>query len=243
MTRVVPAALVESEAEVWVLPTGNLPPEQEEAMHELLDPAEKARAERFAFARDRRDFRFAHGLLRLLLSAAFPRDPRDWRIRPGAGGKPELVEGQAANLYFNISHTRGCVACLVGRRPMIGVDVESRERRTAMEMGERLFAPAEVALLRDCEAEERWERFFRIWTLKEAYLKGSGVGLRRPLDSFAFALDPPRLRFTQGVEDDVEAWHFEQRLLPDGFIVAVGQKEEAGPPPLRWRLLRQVPGL
>src|SRR5690606_15656301 len=145
VTRVVPAALVESEAEVWVLPTGNLPPEQEEAMHELLDPAEKARAERFAFARDRRDLRFAHGLLRLLLSAALPRDPRDWRIRPGAGGKPELVEGQAANLYFNISHTRGCVACLVGRRPMIGVDVESRERRTAMEVGERLFAPAEVA--------------------------------------------------------------------------------------------------
>lgn len=234
-------ALVESDTEVWILPTSGLPAAEEEAMHALLDPVEQARAARFAFARDRRDYRVAHGLLRLLLSAVLPRDPRSWRMRAGAGGKPELVEGQAERLFFNISHTRGCVACLVGRRPLIGVDVESRERRTAAELGERLFAPAEVALLRHSHEQERWDRFFRIWTLKEAYLKGTGTGLRMPLDSFAFTLDPPSIRFEEGIEDDAEAWHFEQRLLPGGFIVAVGQKEIAGPPSLRWRLLERVP--
>src|SRR5699024_4022418 len=226
---------------VWVLPTAALPAAQEEAMDGLLDPAEQARAARFAFARDRRDYRVAHGLLRLLLRAAVPRDPREWQIRAGAVGKPELLEGQSERLFFNISHTRGCVACLVGRRPLIGVDVESRDRRTAADLGERLFAPAEVALLRHPDEQERWDRFFRIWTLKEAYLKGTGIGLRMPLASFAFSLDPPRVRFEPEVDDDPDAWHFEQRLLPGGFIAAVGQREPAGPPPVRWRLLEEVP--
>ena len=241
MVRTVERVLGDYDAEVWVLPTAKVAPEQEAALDGLLDPGEQARAARFAFARDRRDYRVAHGLLRLLLSAVQPRDPRDWRIRPGEGGKPELVEGQAERLFFNISHTRGCVACLVGRRPLIGVDVESRERRTAAALGERLFAPEEVALLRHPNEQERWDRFFRIWTLKEAYLKGTGIGLRMPLDSFAFSLDPPRVRFAPAIDDDPGAWHFEQRLLPGGFIAAVGQREPEGPPPLRWRVLDEVP--
>jgi 4'-phosphopantetheinyl transferase len=243
LVRAVQRALEENDAEVWVLRTATIALEREEALDALLDPVERARAARFAFARDRRDYRVAHGLLRLLLSAVVPRDPRDWRIRAGAGGKPELVEGQADGLFFNISHTRGCVACLVGRRPLIGVDVESRERRTAADLGERLFAPAEVALLRHPDEQERWDRFFRIWTLKEAYLKGTGLGLRMPLDSFAFSLDPPRVRFAPSIDDDPTAWHFEQRLLPGGFIAAVSQREPAGPPPLRWRVLDEVPGI
>lgn len=235
------AALEKVEAEVWVLPTSRLAFDREMAMAGLLSAEEQARAARFAFERDRRDYRFAHGLLRVLLSAAAPRDPRDWRFRPGPGGKPELQPGQADQLFFNISHTRGCVACLVGRRPAIGVDVESRDRRTAAEVGRRLFAPSEVAQLEHPDEGERWERFFRIWTLKEAYLKGSGIGLRMPLDSFAFDLDPFRLSFTPTVDDDPDVWHFEQRQLPEGFIVAVSQREPAGPPPLRWRLLHDLP--
>lgn len=236
-------ALAGVEAEVWVLPTAALGPAREAQMDALLDERERAQAARFHFDRDRRDYRFAHGLLRLLLSSAAPCDPRAWQFRDGEGGKPELAEQAEAPLYFNLSHTRGCVACVIGRRPQIGVDVESRDRRTAPELGERLFAPEEVALLRHPEETVRWERFFRIWTLKEAYLKGTGKGLRTPLDSFAFSLEPPRVRFASALSDDPAAWHFEQRLLPEGFIVAVSQREPAGPPPLRWRLLEDVPDL
>jgi len=241
MIRPLEPALAGVEAEVWVLPTAGLGAEREARAAALLDAGETARAARFHFDRDRRDYRFAHALLRLLLSSATPREPRAWRFREGEGGKPELAGPPEEPLFFNISHTRGCVACLVGRRPQIGVDVESRDRRVSPDLGERLFAPAEVALLKHPDESERWDRFFRIWTLKEAYLKGTGRGLRTPLDSFAFSLDPPAVRFAPELADEPAAWHFEQRLLPGDFIAAVAQREPAGRPTLRWRVLADWP--
>lgn len=236
-------ALAGVEAEVWVLPTEGLGPLQEARAAALLDAAETARAARFHFDRDRRDYRFAHALLRLLLSSAAPRDPRAWRFRDGAGGKPELAQPEPEPLHFNLSHTRGCVACLAGRLPQIGVDLESRDRRVSPDLGERLFAPAEAALLRHPDEALRWERFFRIWTLKEAYLKATGQGLRTPLNAFAFSLEPPAVRFAPALADDPATWHFEQRLLPGDFVAAVAQRSPAGRPALRWRLLSDLPAV
>ena len=45
------------------------------------------------------------------------------------------------------------------------------------------------AIIRAVPASERSLCFFRLWTLKEAYLKAIGTGLGTPLKSFAFALN------------------------------------------------------
>jgi hypothetical protein len=48
--------------------------------------------------------------------------------------------------------------------------------------------------------------FYRLWTLKEAYLKGTGQGLAAPLDGFAFRLDP--LAISVGGQDPMADWQF-----------------------------------
>ena len=90
---------------------------------------------------------------------------------------------------FNISHTDGLIALAIART-RIGIDVEytTRPGRT-VELADRFFAPAEIAALRALPEARQRDRFFDLWTLKEAYIKARGMGLAIPLSDFAYHLD------------------------------------------------------
>lgn len=156
----------------------------------LLDGRERARLNAFLFAADRRDFAAAHALLRRVLSRHGGLLPQSWAFETSVFGKPAIAEGQTEDppLTFSLSHTRGLVACAVGRAADIGVDVESLDRMAGDpgEIATRYFSPLEVQNLQMQPPSERRGRFIDVWTLKEAYLKAIGLGLSHPLNSFAF---------------------------------------------------------
>jgi 4'-phosphopantetheinyl transferase len=111
-----------------------------------------------------------------------------------------------------MSHTWGFVACAMARDE-VGVDVEASDRMTDFDIADRLFAPEDAQLVKSAPPEERACTFFRFWTLKEAFIKATGEGLRRPLDSFSFMFDPVRIVFhpeREGAprQDDPAAWQF-----------------------------------
>jgi 4'-phosphopantetheinyl transferase len=175
-----------------------------------LSVEERQRAERFVMAADRERFVAAHWLLRKALSECAPVEPEAWHFVSGESGKPRLAEDQAHfGLSFNLSHTSGLVACAVARRD-VGVDGESIDRRVSvLEIASRFFSPTEVAWLQEGGEDDRRLRFFSLWTLKEAYVKGLGVGLSHPLDTFGFRLgNPPVLSFQAPDGTDSAAWHF-----------------------------------
>src|SRR5690606_35000212 len=88
---------------------------------------------------------------------------------------------------FNLSHTRGMAVLAVTRAGEVGVDVESVQRRVELlALSERYFAASEHRRIAQLSGPAQREQFFRVWTLKEAYLKACGLGLRIALDSFAF---------------------------------------------------------
>jgi 4'-phosphopantetheinyl transferase len=194
------------------------------AWHATLDAAEQARAARFHFDRDRHAFIAARALARTMLSQAAPLPPAAWRFVIGHAGKPEVDPALGLPwLRFNISHTRGLVACAVTSRDDVGLDVEDLDRREASPgLAERNFAPAEVALLAAVPAAARHETFLRIWTLKEAFVKATGDGIGSAeglgLHRFAFTLDPPRLTLAAG---DPGAWRFLQWRPTPRHILAV----------------------
>ena len=113
-----------------------------------------------------------------------------WRRPTGAFeknsyGRPEI--NGAWPIRFNLSHTRGLVACLVVRTVDAGVDVEHRrELRDRLKVAERFFSPIEVRELKQLPVEEQPRRFYELWTLKESYIKARGMGLAIPLDQFSY---------------------------------------------------------
>lgn len=179
----------------------------------MLDTDELVQAERFIFAADREAYTAAHALLRAMLSAASGLPTATWRFAQCLFGKPILVaEGTGKGLRFNLSHTRGLVACAIAYDE-VGVDVEAADRKVDFALADQFFAPEEAWLVNAAPAAQKGSLFFRLWTLKEAFIKATGEGLRRPLDSFSFSFDPLRIAFHPGREDrlaqyDAAAWQF-----------------------------------
>jgi 4'-phosphopantetheinyl transferase len=160
----------------------------------MLDDNERRRADGFHFAVDREAFTAAHALTRAMLSEVTGKPTAAWRFAEGEYGRPELASCCAIDgLRFNISHTRGLVTCAVAYRD-VGVDVESADRAVDLDLADTVFAPEEALVLKSAPPALQRDLFFRLWTLKEAFIKATGEGLNRPLGSFSFTLGPVRIR-------------------------------------------------
>jgi 4'-phosphopantetheinyl transferase len=199
--------------------------------HGMLDAEEMARAARFRFAQDRASFIAAHALARAMLSEATGKQTATWQYRPGTFGKPAIVDEDAGGLNFNISHTRGGAACAIAYHD-VGVDIEAADRQTGEDVAARFFSAEENALLLAAPAAGRKALFFAIWTLKEAFIKATGEGLQRPLESFSFAFDPLRISFHPErmgrlSEDDPASWQFAQFSAAPQLPLAVAIRRPA----------------
>ncbi|AXC15057.1 4'-phosphopantetheinyl transferase [Acidisarcina polymorpha] len=151
----------------------------------ILDDRERARTARFHFLPDRIRYSVCHANMRRILGSYLDMPPESLLFREGAGGKPEL-DG-VVEVRFNLSHSKSVAVLGVALGMEIGVDVEDIH---PIETGvaERFFSAAELARLRGLRGTEWLDGFYRCWTRKEAILKGEGVGLRIPLDSFDVSL-------------------------------------------------------
>jgi len=184
-----------------------------DACRRLLSVDERIRADRFMFERHRRQYIFAHAMLRLALSKVAPNvAPSDWSFGAGRYGRPFVAAPKTSTpLHFSLSHADGCVACVVSRHETVGVDVETVSRRVApLSTAHRFFAPEEVETLRGLPEPAAIDRFFDYWTLKEAYLKARGFGLNLPLDAFAMQVsrEAIEISFKPDIADDPEGWRF-----------------------------------
>ncbi|MBI1321575.1 4'-phosphopantetheinyl transferase superfamily protein [bacterium] len=162
---------------------------------ELLSDEERARHDRYRHERDRNLHLTARLMTRTVLSRCEPGiSPRQWKFRPGPHGKPEIagpeMESHSGKWHFNVTHTEGVVVLAVAQGSPVGVDVERVDRPSDFEgLARRFFAQEEAAAIAAADQGQRAALFYRIWTLKEAYVKAIGKGLAHPLDAFWF--DPP----------------------------------------------------
>ena len=107
-------------------------------------------------------------------------------ISVGKNGKPFLKNAQ--NFNFNLSHSGKLVMCAVSDRE-IGCDVET-VRDGRLGVAERFFTATEREFIDFGDNEkEKNERFFRLWTLKEGFIKANGAGLSVPLNTFSLVRD------------------------------------------------------
>lgn len=98
-----------------------------------------------------------------------------------AYGKPFLPGCE--RLCFNLSHSGTQVLCALSDRD-VGCDVE-RIHTARLRLAARCFCPEEYEALLACDDETaRDALFYRIWTLKESFVKAVGRGLSLPMNAF-----------------------------------------------------------
>ncbi len=142
----------------------------------MLSAEEIKRAEQFYFEKDRRRFIVHRGFLRSILSRYLNVLPADIKFNYQKQGKPFI--DTSPPIFFNSSHSNNIGLFAVSGADSVGVDVEFVRSLTDIKLlTKRFFTPEECRLIFSLPEAERIEKFFVIWTLKEAYLKATGEGL------------------------------------------------------------------
>jgi 4'-phosphopantetheinyl transferase len=226
--------LAPHELHVWLAFDSELDdPAWNTAQAGLLSVDENERRRKLYSEELRHQFLVTRALQRRVLSRYAPDvEPRAWTFIAGERGKPSLAPPFSAHgLHFNLAHTKGLVACVLSRRPAIGIDVENVRTRTApLHLAPRYFTEREAAALTALPEHERPTRFYALWTLKESWLKATGEGLAAGLGNASFDLDDAhRLRSVEFAKDDASHWRFWQHRPSDEHALAVALRAEPIP--------------
>ena len=105
--------------------------------------------------------------------------------------------------------------CAVSKQP-VGIDIE-RIGAYQPNVARRVCSDAEQKLLEQCEDPARL--FYRLWTLKESYVKLTGTGISVPLSQITFSF------LADGrVESNQNRVQFASFPFGDGYWLAVGEK-------------------
>lgn len=198
--------------------------------HQLLNEEELARHQRLVFNKHQHLFLVARALVRSVLAGYLGLDdPGSITFRSNANGKPEL--DLETNLQFNLSHTNGLIALVVMQDAAVGVDVEYLSRKADIaSLAQRYFSMQESEAMLAMPVAQWNERFFDLWTLKEAFLKACGTGLTTPLHEFSFSLDGGAIEvsFSPLLAEDPLAWHFWQLQLDRGYRLSLAVNDGQG---------------
>lgn len=177
------------EVHVWVARLDEIA-RQGESLKETLSEEESKIAGRFYFEQDRIRYVTGVGVLRSILGFYLSTDPGKIEFGREKRNKP-VLSGKFARINFNMSRSKGLAIYTFAGHRSVGVDVEEIKPMRDMDGIVRcFFAPGEIQFYAGLPATARTETFFRCWTRKEAFLKATGDGLFRPLNSFSVSLLP-----------------------------------------------------
>jgi 4'-phosphopantetheinyl transferase len=177
------------ELHIWVLPRPWTHTDPAPLPVGELDEGERRRAAGLMRTGDRVRYLSAHVALRRVLSAYTGIAPRALRLGRdrcpccgGPHGRPVLLGAAGAAVpgrpQFSLSHSHE-VAVLAVASATVGVDVRRVPPAWTVQLCLADLHPAEQAELAAVPGPRRPAAFARLWTRKEAYLKGLGTGLRR----------------------------------------------------------------
>lgn len=203
-----------------------LPEGERERLAGLPTADELRRGERLLDRAKGEQFVVGRGVLREVLAGVIGVEPGEIRFSVGEFGKPYLSEQpEGASVSFNVSHAGSYLLLAISHGAEVGVDLEAvRQELDFAPMARRYFSEREQEELFSLPPEEQLAAFYRCWTRKEAYLKGTGTGFSQPCTSFDMSLlpgQPPRLLAHRGSPTEVDSWSIHDLPVPQGYCAAV----------------------
>jgi len=152
---------------------------------------------------------------------------REKQINYGFGevGKPYIKN--CDDIHFNISHSGDYAVCAISDCE-VGIDIQKIEKPN-LQVAKRFFAKNEYEYIANQPDEKsKSDAFYRIWTLKESFVKAIGVGTNMPFDSFEFDVSGEMIclkQITGGKEifDEI-SYSFKEVSLSQTHII--GKRED-----------------
>lgn len=202
---------------VWIADAGRDGHRARRLASAVLNEDELNRAAAFRREEDRLTYLLAHLVLRQLLASATGRAPQALRLVRdpcprcgGPHGRPTLDDGA---VHFSLSHSSPMVLLALSPTP-VGADIERLLAPETVADLTRMLHPKEVAELEALDVDARPRAFARVWTRKEAYLKGLGTGIAGDLSKDCLGAGAHPAQAPDG-------WSITDVTAPDGFAAAV----------------------
>lgn len=227
----------------WAFNTREWQPTKEEILlaSSYIQNEEKQRISRFVFQNDAKSSLIGRLMLRKYVQTSTSTPYGEIKFGRDDRGKPFLLNPIDLKISFNVSH-QGDFVVLAGCKDWnVGIDVMKIEPPVNKNIPEffrimaRQFSPREWSTIRSFSTElEQIACFYRIWCLKESYVKNVGFGITVPLDEISFQLKTLHLEMGKIVTDTVlyernalkEDWIFEETLLDEKHAVAVSLQKK-----------------
>jgi 4'-phosphopantetheinyl transferase len=151
----------------------------------------------------------------LLRQALTDMGTNSFDIEIGDSGKPYL---KGSDICFNLSHSEQRAMCVVSPYE-VGCDVE-RVTDIDMELPKRFFCKSEYErLIGISDYRAKCDMFFRLWTLKESYVKLIGAGMSIPPRCCEIGINEDNTAFLKSTGG--EKYYFKEYSRNDGYRYAV----------------------
>jgi len=199
----------------------------------LLSAEEQVQQKKFHFAQNRNQYLVTRALVRTVLCRYLPGIyPEQLVFIKNHYGKPSLDNTLLPILIeFNISHTNNMIVLAVTHGMQVGVDAEYYLRNNNVSsIVNSYFSQTEIQEYNSLEPHLQLERFFELWTLKEAYIKARGIGLSLPLDKISYRFysnDKISISFdNKSIADDAKNWRFWQITTNSKHKISIALTEQ-----------------
>ncbi|MDR0901089.1 MAG: 4'-phosphopantetheinyl transferase superfamily protein [Methanobrevibacter sp.] len=146
----------------------------------LISPDRVKNINNFLFSKDKKLSLGSELLLRFILRKIHITDPIFYKNSYG-----KLFLKNYPNIHFNISHSEDYVVCGVST-DNLGVDIELISA-VDCEIAKNYFHKIEYEYLK--KSNDFNNSFYKLWVLKESYVKMLGLGLKKDLNSFYITFD------------------------------------------------------
>jgi 4'-phosphopantetheinyl transferase len=188
-------------------------------LRRLLGRRDWARSRRIPDPTVRYRFVASRLLMKYTAAAALQTGPESLDVSYRLGGRPYLRGFDQLDL--SLTHTGELMAVGLSRDGRIGVDVEPADRRMRLDlMQAQMCTPAEQAELAPLSQAEQTRQTLRLWTLKEAYTKALGQGMRLRFTEFGFGLHTGRLLAPDGTIASPAEWVFATHRVLGRYVLS-----------------------
>jgi 4'-phosphopantetheinyl transferase len=226
MWNKLPQSLIlrDNDVHIWIINIENYR-ENINNFQKILSRDEQEKVKKFSFDKLKERFIINRGYLRTILGQYLKIKPEEICFTYNQKGKPLLDKKIIPKIEFNLSHTNNYAVYAISKNN-IGIDLEKIDAKVEVEnIAKRFFCDNESNYLSNLPSMQKPEYFFKLWTIKEAYLKAIGEGLSGGLDSICFAINKNNQQielFTQRKDQKVNNnWHFKTWILVDDHIMSI----------------------